>query len=78
MEIGLESTFKSGFHIITTIVRLSPDVYDYMRTRLKLPRRKFPNRTKGMLDLGELSLIKRDECYTHISNIHLVRYHIIS
>ena len=35
MEVGLESTFKTGSHIIIMIVRLSHDLYEYMRTRLK-------------------------------------------
>ena len=34
VEIGLESSFRNGSHIIITIVRLSHDFYDYMRTRL--------------------------------------------
>ena len=35
MEVGSKSTFKSGSHIIVTVVRRSRDLCDYMRTRLK-------------------------------------------
>ena len=36
VEVGLESSFKTGSHIIIRTVRSSHDLYYYMRSRLYL------------------------------------------